>query len=54
MTSVLKHLIKFIGSLTIPIALNPLDLLARLEEAQLIERFTNHQTSSQLAWKKLS
>ena len=39
MTSVLKLLIELVGSLTILIAPNPMSQLARLEEAQLIERF---------------
>ena len=54
MTLVLKLLIELIGSLTILIAPNPTDQPAHLEEAQLIERFANYRTSSQLVWKKLS
>ena len=47
MTSVLKLLIELVGSLTILIAPNPTGQPARLEEAQLIERFANHRTSVQ-------
>ena len=47
MTLVLKLLIELIGSFTILITLNLTGQLARLEEAQLIERFANHQTSVQ-------
>ena len=54
MTFVMKLLIKLVGFLTILIAPNPMGQAARLEEAQLIKRFVNHQTSSQFAYKKLS
>ena len=47
MTSVLKLLIELVGSLIILIAPNPTGQPARLEEAQLIERFANHRTSVQ-------
>ena len=50
----LKLLIELVGSLIILIAPNPMGQPARLEEAQLIERFANHRTFSQLVWKKLS
>ena len=43
----LKLLIELVGSLTILIAPNPTGQPARLEEAQLIERFANHRTSVQ-------
>ena len=47
MTLVLKLLIELIGLLTILITPNPTGQPACLEEAQLIKRFANHQTSVQ-------